>query len=166
MAEYDNAQLYSNYQSYHKANDDDNSSTIKCSKNRIAWNNKRKKINSHYDEENMTKTKCQRPNNNFRSEAATRLIATPSSSGKSLRQTSLITNRQDNNNNKSVIMRNNKSGDNNESLNDDNIIHRRKPMMRKYFSCYNKSNAFTLALLVAIGLLFKINLSCGFILVS
>lgn len=171
MAEYDNIQLYSNYQSYNVENDDNNSSsgTDKCSKNRIAWNNKRKKIN-HYDG-NMTAIKCHKPNNNYRSKstattasaAAARLMAT---SGTNASQTSLITNHQDNNNNKSVIMKNNKSyciDDNDDNFNEDNKTYRRLPI-RKYFSCYNKSNAFTLALLLVIGLLFKINLCCGFIL--
>lgn len=166
MAEYDNIQLYSNYQSYNKTNDDDSSSTVKCSKNRIAWINKRKKVN-HYDEK-MTKIKCQRPNNNYCSDTtSTRLTTSPLSSETNSSQTLLITNHHDNNSeNKSVIMRNNRRyciDDNNEKLNDDNRVHRKTPM-RKYFSCYNKSNAFTLALLLVIGLLFKINLCCGFIL--
>jgi hypothetical protein len=171
MAEYDNIQLYSNYQSYNINNDGNGSGIVKCSKNRIAWNNKRKKIN-HCDESMTAIKKCHRPNNNYRSKtttatSTTRLIAAPSSNHTNLSQTSLITNHQDNNKNKCVTMKNNKSysiDDNDDNLNDDdNKIYRRLPC-RKYFSCYNKSNAFTLALLLVFGLLFKVNLSCGFIL--
>lgn len=46
---------------------------------------------------------------------------------------------------------------------DANTVNRKLPI-RKYFSCYNKSDAFTLALLIVIGLLFETNLCCGFIL--
>lgn len=159
MAEYDNIQLYSNYQSYNITNDDNNSSS-KCTKNRIVWNNKRKKIN-HY-EENMTTIKCQRPNNNYRSKNTTRLIASSSSNEINSSQTLIITSRQDNNKNKCVIMKNNRK-ENDENSIDDNTISRKLPI-RRYFSCYNKSNAFTLALLLAIGLFFEINLCCGFIL--
>jgi hypothetical protein len=167
MAEYVNMiQLYSNYQSHNK-NNDGNNSTIKCLKSRIAWNNKRKKINR--SDENVTAIKCHRPNNNYRSEAhspltatsTTRLITAPSTNDTNLSQKSLITNHLDNNKNKCVIMKNNKSYYIND--NDDNKPLRRLPV-RKFFSCYNKSNAFTLALLLIFGLSFKINLCCGFIL--
>lgn len=172
MAEYDNIQLYSNYQSYSINNDDSNNGIVKCSKNRIAWNNKRKKIN-HCDE-SMTAIKCQRPNDDYRSKTTakstttTRLIAAASSNDRNFSQTSLITNHQDNNMNKCVTMKNKSyyiddNDDNNDNLNDDNKTYRRLPI-RKYFSCYNKSNTFTLALLLVLGLLFKINLCCGFIL--
>lgn len=166
MAEYDNIQLYSNYQSYNITNDDeDSSSTVKCSKSRIVWNNKRKKINHH--DERMKTIKCQRPNNNYRSDTTTRLIASsPSSNDRSLSQTLLITNNHDNNDNKtkqSVAMRNNKKHCSDDILNEDNTINRKLPI-RKYLSCYNKSNAFTLALLLVLGLSFKMNICCGFVL--
>jgi Laminin G domain len=166
MAEYDNIQLYSNYQSHNTTNDSNNS-TLKCLKSRVAWNNKRRKAN-HCDE-NMTTIKCQRPNNNCRSSpAATRLINLPLQSDVDRSRTSLIASRYDNNSNKSVITKSSRrycidDTDNNEESRRDNAVHRHLPI-RKYFSCYNKSNTFTLALLLVIGLLFKINLSCGFIL--
>lgn len=169
MAEYDNIQLYSNYQSYNINNDENGNGIVKCSTNRVAWNNKRKKIN-HGDEGTTAIKKCHRPKNNYRlktttTTTTTRLIAAPSSNHHTnLSQTSLITNNQDNNKNKCATMESSKSYsiDDND---DDNLnkTYRRLPS-RKYFSCYNKSNAFTLALLLVIGLLFKINLCCGFIL--
>lgn len=159
MAEYDNIQLYSNYQSYNITNYENNS-TSKCTKNRIVWNNKRKKIN-HYDE-NVTTIKCQWPNNNYRLETTTRLIAPSSSIETNLSQTLVITSHQDNKNNKCVIMKNNKEESEKTSF-EDNTMSRKLPIKR-YFSCYNKSNAFTLALLIAIVLCFNINLCCGFIL--
>lgn len=166
MAEYDNIQLYSNYQLYNINNDENIcNSTIKCSKNRIAWNNRQKKIN-HYDE-NMTTKKCQRPNNDNRSKTPAltkaKLSTAASLSDTTSSQISLITNNQDNNKNKCGIMKNNKSNCIDDNSNDDKTSYRRLPI-RRYFSCYNKSNAFTLALLLVIGLLFKINLCCGFIL--
>jgi Laminin G domain len=159
MAEYDNIQLYSNYQSYN-ANNDDYGSIVESSSSRVAWNNKRKKIN-HYDESMTAIKKCHRPNNNYRTRTTTtkapRLIAAPSSSHTNLSQTSLITNYQDNNKNKCATM------SHSIEENEDNFKTFRRPY-RKYFSCYNKSNAFTLALLLVIGLSFQINLCCGFIL--
>lgn len=163
MAEYDYIQLYSNYQSRSITNDDeDNLSTVKSTKSR--WNNTRKKIN-HHDERMMT-IKCQRPNNNYRSNTTARLKASlPSSNDKSLSQTLLITNHHDNNNNKtkqSVAMRN-KINSSVESSSEDTTINRKLPI-RKYLSCYNKSNAFTLALLIILGLSFKMNVCSGFVL--
>lgn len=164
MAEYDNIQLYSNYQSHNTTNEN-NSSTLKCLKSRVAWNNKRRKVN-HCDE-NMTTIKCQRPNNNYRSSPATRLTTPPLQSDADRSRTSLIASRHDNNSNKSVITKNNRryciDDPDPEEKHRDSAVHRNLPI-RKYFSCYNKSNTFTLALLLVIGLLFKINLSCGFIL--
>lgn len=165
MAEYDNIQLYSNYQSYNIANDDeDSSSTVKFSKSRIVWNNKRKKINHH--DERITAVKCQRPNNNYRSDTTRLIASSPSSNDRSFSQTLLITNHHnntDNNHKKSVAMRNYKKHSSDESLNEDNSINRKRTI-RKYFSCYNKSNVLTLALLLVLGFSFKINLCCGFVL--
>jgi hypothetical protein len=157
MAEYDNIQLYSNYQSYNINNDGNGSGIVKSSKNRVAWN-KRRKIN-HCDESMTAIKKCHRPNDNYRTRTTTTtapsLIA-PSSNHSDISQTSLITNYQDNNTNKCATMT--------HSIDDNYKTFRRLPSYRKYFSCYNKSNAFTLALLLVIGLSFQINLSCGFIL--
>lgn len=161
MAEYDNIQLYSNYQSYNANNDDYGRGIVESSPNRVACNNKRKKIN-HCDESMTAIKKCHRPNNNYRSRTTTtkarRLIAAPSSSHTSISKTSLITNYQDNNKNKCATM------SHSIEENEDNFKTFRRLPYRKYFSCYNKSNAFTLALLLVIGLSFKINLCCGFIL--
>ena len=165
MAEYDNIQLYSNYQTYNLTNDEDNS-TAKCTKSRVFSNNKRKKIN--HSGGSMTTVKCQKPNNNCRSKTKAKLIlsTSPSTKATNLSQTRIITSHQDNNKNKSVIMKPNKSysiDDKEDESIDANTINRKLPI-RKYFSCYNKSNAFTLALLLVIGLLFETNLCCGFIL--
>jgi hypothetical protein len=151
MAEYDNIQLYSNYQSCNIKNDE---KIVKSSSNRVAWN-KRRKIN-HCDESMTAVKKCHRPNNNYRTRStnAPSLIAL-SSNHTDLSQTSLITNYQDNNKNKCATMT--------HSI-DDNFKTTRRLPYRNYFSCYNKSNAFTLALLLVIGLSFQINLCCGFIL--
>lgn len=150
MAEYDNIQLYSNYQSYNTNNDDKGSEFDETTS---AWN-KRRKIN-HCDESMTAIKKCHRPKNNYRTRStkAPSLIA-PSSKHSDLCQTSLITNYQDNNKNKCATMT--------HSI-DDSFKTFRRPY-RKYFSCCNKSNAFTLALLLVIGLSFQINLCCGFIL--
>lgn len=157
MAEYDNIQLYSNYQSYNINNDGNGSGIVESSTNRVAWN-KRRKIN-HCDESMKAIKKCHRPNDNYRTRTTTTtapsLIA-PSSNHSDISQTSLITNYQDNNKNKCATMT--------HSIDDNYKTLRRLPSYRKYFSCYNKSNAFTLALLLVIGLSFKINLCCGFIL--
>lgn len=169
MAEYDNILLYSNYQSYNITNDEDNS-TAECTKSRTISNVKRKKIN--HSEGSMTTGKCQKPNNNNNNYCSkARLIASPSTNATNLRQKRIITSHQDNNNNnnyksKSVIMKANKScrfdGKEDVSI-DANTINRKLPI-RKYFSCYNKSNAFTLVLLLVAVLLFETNLCCGFIL--
>jgi Laminin G domain len=165
MAEYDNIQLYSNYQS-HNITNDSNSSTVRFLKSRVAWNNKRKKLNNY--DESMTAIKCQRPNDNYPPSSAPRSIKTPFRKEEDSTRASLITNHRDNNSNKSVIVKNTRRYciddiDKSEKLNRDSTAYRKLPI-RKYFSCYNKSNTFTLALLLVIGLLFKINLCCGFIL--
>lgn len=152
MAEHDNTQLYYNYQSYHKVNGD---RSVENSKNRIVWNIKRKKI-VHYDE-STKKTKCQRPNNSF-----TKLLtASTLSSDRNLKQTLITDDRPENIVN--VIMK--KCGDNNESFKCEKIIQRIRPIIRNCLSCYThyKSNALAITL-VAICLLFQINLCCGFVL--
>lgn len=158
MAEYDNIQLYSNYQTYNLTKYED-SSAAKCTRSRIVSNNKRKKIN--HSGGSVTTAKCQKPNNNYCSKSKARLIATPSTNATNLSQTRIISSHQDNNKHKSIIM-NGIEGKEEESI-DANTINRKLPI-RKYFSCYNKSNAFTLALLLVIGLLFESNLCCGFVL--
>lgn len=185
MAEYDNynnVQTYSNYQSYAINNDDDNKCTRDSATDRDAWNNKRKK-NSHYND-TVTALKCQKPNKiyyNYRTTSTKTAanISAPSPNVTKLKQTTLISNPWDNNNSKSnnidmcVISRSNMNNNNNKKYIDDNNNNNnnltnnnkfyRLPI-RKYFSCYNKSNAFTLALLVVISLLFKTNPCCGFVL--
>jgi hypothetical protein len=75
------------------------------------------------------------------------------------------------NNNMCLISRNNNTNynnnNNNNGIDDNNLTNNNKFYrlpIRKYFSCYNKSNAFTLALLLVIGLLFEISPCCGFVL--
>lgn len=167
MAEYDNIQLYSNYQS-HNITNDKSSGTIKCLKSRVAWNNnKRKKLNDYDKSMTTTTMKCQKPNINYPSSPATRLIASPlwNDKNKESSQTSLISHHQDNNTtNKSVISRCCIDDTNNTEGLTNVCTDNRKMPFRKYFSCYNKSNKYTLAFLLAIGLVFKMNLCCGFIL--
>jgi hypothetical protein len=143
---------------------------------RIIRCNKRKKIN--HTNKSMTSIKCQRHNNNnYRwitttegievqnetsatTTKATRLIASLSTTNNrtNLSQTSLITNHQDNNKNKSVIMKNS----NDDKLIDDSIGHHHKRLaIRSYFSCY-QIKPLTLTLLLTIGILINVNLSCGF----
>ncbi|CAO1431878.1 unnamed protein product [Diamesa hyperborea] len=118
-SEYDNIQLYSNYNDQVYTN---GYSDAKCFKNRIIKNNKRKKVNH---EANYHETTAM------------------------------------------AIMRITGNGNDINNLNDNNYNNNNKYYrlpIKKSFSCYNKSNKFTLALLIIVGLLFKINLSCGFIL--
>lgn len=140
MAENDNVQLYSNYQSYNAL------SGVKsqCSKDRMVRHAK-----------SATK-KCQRH--------CRRTDAAPTSAATTTRhKTSLTSNHRDNNS-RCDILRHDKRycvGDNNLISSPDNAaVHRQLPT-RKYFSCYNKTNMFTLALLVLISLF---NGSCGFVL--
>lgn len=159
MAEYDCIELFSNYQSYNVSYDKKTSPVKCCLKNRIAWNNKRKKNN--YYANNITAINCQELKNSYHSmqiaNNTTQIIPAQLMSDKGSSQTSLITNHQDNNKNKCVIM------EKSHCINDiDN--NKEKKYSRRLTGSYNKSNVFTLVLLLAIGLLFKINLCCGFIL--
>lgn len=121
MAAYDNVQLPSNYQSYHKT-------SIACKR--------RRRINQSDNETAMTALKCQRPNNNHDVYRAT----VPFGS-------------------KCININNNRQecdgggGDG-------------KEVSRKWmnFSCYKSNNSLTLALLLLIGLMLKINPCCGFVL--
>ena len=191
-SEYDNIQLYSNYNDQVYTN---GYSDAKCFKNRIIKNNKRKKIihKNHYETTAMAIMRCHKPNKN----STTRNYRTTATKT----TTSIVNNHNinyhnnnnnnNNNNNTDVINNNNNKNNNNYNnnnnnnlnntnvatitgtgidinyLNDNNYNNNNKYYrlpIKKSFSCYNKSNKCTLALLIIVGLLFKINLSCGFIL--
>lgn len=136
MAENDNVQLYSNYQSYNTL------SGVKsqCSKDRMVRHS-----------ESATK-KCHR-----------HCRRTAAASTTTRHKTSLTSNHRDNNSRCDKLRHDKRYcvGDNNLISSPDNAaVHRQLPT-RKYFSCYNKTNMFTLALLVLISLF---NGSCGFVL--
>jgi hypothetical protein len=191
MAEYDNAQLHSNYQSYHN-NDYNGSASIHC---------KRKKINNHYDNETIRALKCQRPNENYNnnnyqsniiqstSKSTTTSITPSNDTNKNNNYKSCtifqvvkncidnynndnVTNNNNNNNKNNSFMHNqllNFSHNNYDKCNNTKNVHRMSDAMSNSsslfsFSCYKSKNSFTLALLIIIGLMFKINPCCGFVL--
>lgn len=165
MAEYDNIQLFSNYQSYHKNNNKLNNNGLASI---IGW--KRKKINHYDDNETMTALKCQRPNKiTNRTTSTTTTINNDKHNvlSNSHHKQEYITYTDKCCKIKSIksyCIDNNHNNDNdNNNYRHDNKFYRLP--IRNYFSCYNKSkNSFKLALLLIIGLLFKINLCCGFVL--
>jgi hypothetical protein len=121
MADYDNVQLPSNYQSIHKTS--------------IACTRRRRLITQNDNDTAMTALKYQRPNNNLHDNHAS--VPRQATSIKCV-----------NNINKS-------------NCHTAHGVVRRK---WKTFSCYKSNNSFTLALLLLIGLLLKINPCSGFVL--
>lgn len=180
-SEYDNIQLYSNYNDQVYTN---GYSDAKCFKNRIIKNNKRKKANheNHHETTAMAIMRCHKPNNNstirnYRTTATKTTTSIVTNHNNNYHKNNNNTNT--NNNNETDVINNNNNlnninaatitgtGIDINNINDNNYNNNNKYYrlpIKKSFSCYNKSNKFTLALLILVGLLFKINLSCGFIL--
>jgi len=177
MAEYDKIQLFSNYQSYYKRNKVNDNSLVSDTKST------RKKINHNCDNEIITSLAHKRPktshcsftmttknNRNTRNDmhksATAALFSDSTKSPLGADSEFLIIDRNniiDKNMccTKTTISSLTKCIDNYN--NNDNNTRSCKFSIKKYFSCYNKSNnLLTLALLIIIGLMFKVNLCYGF----
>lgn len=190
MAEYDNIQLYSNYQSYYKRNKVNDNSLVSDTKST------RKKINHNCDNEIITSlahkrpktsycsftmtTKNKRNNNIYHNDeiinnsntrnymhksATTALLSDSTKSPLEADCQLLITDRNNITDKnmcctKTIILSPTKCIDN---YNNNDNTKTCKFSIKRHFSCYNKSNnLLTLALLLIIGLMFKVNLCCGF----
>jgi hypothetical protein len=162
MAEYDNVQLHSNYQTNHKYNNNDNGLTLK-----------RRKNNYRSDSKTVTVLKCQRPKSAVTcgdDEHRTKTSTMASSVNLETIVNRLIINCDSNDKcctlsplSKTTTNTTTASTtyciDNNHNNNYDNKFYR-LPIRKSHFSCYNKS--FTLALLLMLGLLFKTTSCEGF----
>lgn len=156
MASLDSMQLYCDYHSFSSGK----SNISQCSKQKLVWSASRRKTKPH--RENMATEKCQRLIKS-RCKAKSRTAVKRYSDDGVQDDTPLFNNQQDNKSSCVLLNVNQRYcvEDNNEVSKADNAVDRKQPI-RKYFSCYNKANVFTLALLLLIGLCF--DKSCGFVL--
>lgn len=169
MAEHNKIQLFSNYDSLTKVKSkniqdhgDFNTNPTLAANSRITRVNR----NHAYEKLTTSRRKCQKSqcsnSHCTRTSTSTRklLIAHENhETTTNLSQLSLITNHQS----KCVVMKNSHDDD---KLFDDSIDHKRLGSAlgrtRGYFSCYYKIKPLTIALLLAIGILLRVNFSCGF----